>query len=392
MSITEEYTLFQLAVHFMEKEDFKILHMNEKADELWLIKLKKNKSEIIRLMKNSFNWQNELKKDITNVFRKIQLMKKSFNAKNIEIYNIYISTEEPVDDWDAFKNPIRLEQKDPMKMNVFYLSLYNFKSEKSRLLNELNSSIVDAEPDLSKQEKTAFVKLYKTRIFNKLTKRNEAEQQKLHTYGKARINYLFVSINIIFYFMLNIVGKDYFKKLYELAVFNKSGIVGGEWWRLISSLFIHSSVLHVVLTVLVLYYLGTLIERAFGSLRFVIIFFTVGIGTNLSSFAFSANDLIIGATGILFGLLGALLVFALYYRRLYLDSIGKNIIAGFVILLLLSVIFPQLEIFPYVTGFIIGFIAANVTYLPNKRARLRQYSSGVLLLLLFVLLIMIGLY
>lgn len=392
MSHTEEYTLFHLAAHFLEKENFTILHMNQSADELWLIKLQKKQSNIIRLAKHGFNWKNELKKDITNVFRRIELMSRSFSAKKVEIYNIYITKEEPVDDWKAFKNPITLNQKEPIMMNVFYLTSENLNSEKTRLLTKIQATKQDTESTLSKQEQRDFVKLYKTKIGNQLAQRSEAEQRKIKTYGKARINYLFISINLILFTLFNLVGKNYFQQVYELSLFNQAAILDGEWWRMASSLFIHHNIYHLVLTVLILYYLGTLIENNYGSLRFVIIFLLAGIGANLTSFAFSSNNLVQGSTGALFGLLGALLVFSLYYQRLYFEKIGKNIIIGFIFIVLLSIIFPQYSIYPYVGSFIFGFITANLTYLPNRKSLLLQASSGVLLLLLFALLTMIGFY
>lgn len=383
MPLKEAYALFHFAAHFLEKEDYNILHMNEETNELWLIKLTKNKSIIIRLSQYGYYWANQLKVDIANVFKKIELLKKSFHTKKVVIHNIYITTKEPVDDWQTLKNPIIANTKSPMRMNVFYLSpAESFIEEEKRLMEKLDTSIKKLDTEVPSKEKQDFITMYKALIYSKIEERKVKEQNKILAYGKARVNYYIVSVNILLFFLLQVIGKDVFKPIYNLMVFNKEKIIAGEWWRFVSAIFIHESVWHVVVTVLALYYLGTLIERNFGSIRYSIIFLLAGISGNVINFAYGNNIVINGSTGALFGLLGGLFMFALYYRRLYFQTIGKNILLIFLLLIVLALFFPKLGVLPFIASFIAGFIIAHMMQLPEKGRKYLQFLSALVYIVL----------
>lgn len=82
-----------------------------------------------------------------------------------------------------------------------------------------------------------------------------------------------------------------------------------EYYRLITSAFLHSGFLHLAMNMLVLVLLGPTLERLFGTAKFVGFYFAVALGGSVSSYFFSpVNTLSVGASGAIFGLLGALLV------------------------------------------------------------------------------------
>ncbi|AXS79700.1 rhomboid family intramembrane serine protease [Dechloromonas sp. HYN0024] len=84
----------------------------------------------------------------------------------------------------------------------------------------------------------------------------------------------------------------------------------GEWWRLVSALFLHFGVLHLVLNMWALWDAGQWVERMVGHLRFVLIFFVAGLSGNLLSLVVHAGQAVSGgASGAIFGLYGALLAY-----------------------------------------------------------------------------------
>jgi len=88
----------------------------------------------------------------------------------------------------------------------------------------------------------------------------------------------------------------------------------GEWWRLVSSIFVHVGWLHLVVNLYALFVLGRLVENALGRRRFLILFVLAGVGGSLVSFRYGPPASA-GASGAIFGLLGAALAWGVKYRR-----------------------------------------------------------------------------
>lgn len=90
----------------------------------------------------------------------------------------------------------------------------------------------------------------------------------------------------------------------------------GQWWRLLSALFIHFGVLHLTLNMWALWDIGRLVERLFGSVRFALLYLGSGVVGNLLSLVVQGNQAVSGgASGAIFSLYGALLVFLWRERR-----------------------------------------------------------------------------
>jgi membrane associated rhomboid family serine protease len=83
----------------------------------------------------------------------------------------------------------------------------------------------------------------------------------------------------------------------------------GEWWRLVTAMFLHGSLLHLAFNMLALYWLGNIIEDALGTPRFLIVYIVSGLAGSAGALWFSsAFAVTVGASGAIFGLIGALLI------------------------------------------------------------------------------------
>ena len=84
----------------------------------------------------------------------------------------------------------------------------------------------------------------------------------------------------------------------------------GQWWRLGSALFLHFGLIHIVMNLWALWDGGQLVERIYGHLRFILIYFASGLFGNLLSLVVQGNEAVSGgASGAIFGIYGALLIF-----------------------------------------------------------------------------------
>jgi membrane associated rhomboid family serine protease len=104
---------------------------------------------------------------------------------------------------------------------------------------------------------------------------------------------------------INVPGGKLFSDwaLQGLAVSN------GDWWRLVTAMFLHGSLLHLMFNMLALYWLGTIIEQALGTPRFLLVYFVSGLaGSAGALWLSSAFAVTVGASGAIFGMIGALLI------------------------------------------------------------------------------------
>jgi membrane associated rhomboid family serine protease len=90
--------------------------------------------------------------------------------------------------------------------------------------------------------------------------------------------------------------------------FYSGGLAEGEWWRLLTSAFLHAGLIHLGLNMLVLWFVGAPVEQAIGRGRFVALYIVSGLAGSAGALLFSPNAITVGASGAIFGILGAALV------------------------------------------------------------------------------------
>lgn len=137
-------------------------------------------------------------------------------------------------------------------------------------------------------------------------------------------------------------------------------IAQGEVWRLFTAMFLHSGVIHLLLNLYGLYFLGPLVEGFYGHRRFITIYLLGGLFGSLASYAFVPNDSL-GASGAIFGLVGATTVFLLRYRE-QAGSRGRSLLQNMIILIVINLIFglntPGIDNWGHIGGLIGGALVA----------------------------------
>jgi rhomboid protease GluP len=133
-------------------------------------------------------------------------------------------------------------------------------------------------------------------------------------------------------YILQVLSKSLIGSNWAVFMFglHPPAVANGDWWRLITATFLHGSLLHLGFNMLALWILGTQIESYLGSKNFLLLYFVSAIGGSLASFYFSPPATFsIGASGAIFGLMGAFIV------------IGKKLradVSQIMILLLINVV------------------------------------------------------
>jgi membrane associated rhomboid family serine protease len=131
----------------------------------------------------------------------------------------------------------------------------------------------------------------------------------------------------------------------------------GQYWRFIAPIFLHVNALHVGLNMLNLLFLGMYVERLAGHLRLLFFYLVCGVISIIASFYFAPQELSVGASGALFGLVGAYSAFILMHRRAMKWQGIPAIIELLVIIgfnLALGLVIPNIDNYAHVGGLISG--------------------------------------
>ena len=131
-------------------------------------------------------------------------------------------------------------------------------------------------------------------------------------------------------FILIAIGIGYALQIFAGEALTQAGanygpaVAAGQYWRLVTSMFLHGGIAHLLLNGFALYQLGALFETWLGSTRLLITYFVTGIAGSLASILWT-NAPSVGASGAIFGLLGALIAF-LVRRREHLNPAAKSLL------------------------------------------------------------------
>ncbi|MFB9234516.1 rhomboid family intramembrane serine protease [Plantactinospora siamensis] len=163
--------------------------------------------------------------------------------------------------------------------------------------------------------------------------------------------------------------------------FTVHGVAQGEWYRLLTAMFLHYGVVHLLLNMWALWVLGRTLEAALGPARFLGLYLVAGLGGNVAAYLFSApNQQSAGASTAIFGLFGALFVIM---RRLGRDTSG--VVPVLVVNLIFTFTVPNISIAGHLGGLVAGTLMALVlAYAPRTRRTAVQAAGGVALVLLLV--------
>jgi membrane associated rhomboid family serine protease len=86
------------------------------------------------------------------------------------------------------------------------------------------------------------------------------------------------------------------------------GLANGEWWRLVTAAFLHGSVIHLAFNMFALFWLGSIVEQALGTTRYLLVYFASGLAGSAGALVMDPNAITVGASGAIYGIFGALLI------------------------------------------------------------------------------------
>jgi membrane associated rhomboid family serine protease len=185
-------------------------------------------------------------------------------------------------------------------------------------------------------------------------------------HANPTVTYVLIAVNVLIYF-----GASQGSGAYRDFALDGPDVANGDIWRLLTSGFLHYGIFHLLTNMYALYWLGQMIEPAVGNVRFAALYFASLLAGSFGALLVSPNALTAGASGAIFGLLGAAIVMA--------RSRGINLMASG----LLPILFINLAItfFPGVNisigGHIGGFIGGGLVALAMDQTARRRLPQAI---------------
>lgn len=192
------------------------------------------------------------------------------------------------------------------------------------------------------------------------------------------VNTVIIAINIIVFIILEFMGDTenaWF--MYEHGASEATAVIEyHEYWRLITCMFLHFGIRHLVNNMIVLAFIGDNLERAVGKIRYLIIYFGSGFLSSAAS-AFVAwklgkDSISAGASGAIFGVVGALIYVLIAHRGVYEDLSLQRVILFALLSIYLGFQNGHTDNVAHLAGIISGLILCVIVYVNKSDKRYRR--------------------
>ena len=176
------------------------------------------------------------------------------------------------------------------------------------------------------------------------------------------------AINVIAFFVLELMGDtlDTEFMMQIGAVYPDLLAKKGEYWRLFTATFMHFGFEHLLNNMLILLCAGAILERALGHVKYLILYLCAGIGGSTLSFLqmLRSGDYAVsaGASGAIFGIVGALLWIVIRHRGRYETLTGKGLVFMIVITLYYGISTGGIDNWGHIGGLALGFLLGALLY------------------------------
>ena len=369
-----EEIIVKLLHYFITDKNYNPVILHGAKNEIWLENLENN-YKIIRIVSNYIHNDEQLEYDVLRTKQIMKSIKKKTLSLKVPTLSIFVNLGENVH-LDEEKN------------------IDNITCLKVTKLDDVtkNNTILEFFPDIDKtldykeEGMNLFLKL--TSEINKKTEQDAKEAEKIFGPKKPIVTYTLIFINILIFLAMYLFGngsEDSITLLTFGANYRPLILEFNQYYRLIASSFLHIGILHLLFNMYALYIIGVQIENFYGKVKYLIIYLGSAIIGSLLSICFH-DGISAGASGAIFGLLGAILYFG-YHYRLYLGNVLQSQIIPIIVLnLFLGFITPGIDNACHIGGLISGIFLALACGI-NKDRKMEKIN-GIILITIFMLFIM----
>lgn len=366
-----DQVMMSLVHYFVTKENYAPINVQGVKDEIWLENLN-GPYRIIRISCNSIINEEQFEFDIFKMKHIMRQIKKKTMSFKINALNICLDLSKKVDEGNI-KNIETIRVED--------------------IKDIFNSEIVKSFPGIKNEllETDDGLELI-INVTNDINEKTEKENEKFNdVFSPKRIIFtnIISLICILMYVIVGIYGNNFFNfDANVLAKFGANNILlikNGEIYRLLTCAFLHVGLIHLVVNMYSLRVIGPSVEGLIGKGKFVFIYLISAISASLMSLVFVDSNIVsVGASGAIFGLMGALLYFGYHYRLYLNDAIKTQIIPVILFNLIIGFMMPGIDNGAHIGGLIGGYLATMAIGIKNKSEK-KDMINGWIVLILYLL-------
>lgn len=366
--------IMKLVHYFVTEENYNPIVVNGVKDEIWL-ENQEGPYRIIRINSNNIFNKEQLNYDYFKIESIVKQIKKKTFSFNVNTLNILLDVNED------------LELEPTKNINPVALPDDN--------LNITSKGILEAFPHINEKllKDTTGIDLIinVTKDINEKTEKENKVYERTFKPKKIIFTKLIITICVAM-FAITCFADNGLESLRSittgaavmLGANNTLLLKSGELWRLITYMFLHASLIHLLVNMYSLYILGTQTETFIGRWKFLAIYMVSGICGGLLSAVVSPETMVsVGASGAIFGLTGALLYFGYHYRTYIGQALKNQIIPVIVLNLLIGFLIKGIDNFCHIGGLIGGLLVTMALGIDGKSKSFEKIN-GMICLLLYI--------
>ena len=360
----KEELVMKLLHYFITERGYNPVIIRGVKDEIWLENLEDD-YKIVRIVSGYIHNNEQFKFDLFKTKNLLKTIKKKTLSFKINALSIFVNLGDNVDITKFEDTP-----------NIKFANIHEASDlDKYRFVT---SAFPDITEDMDFREKGLELFMKITSDINKKNEDDAKMNEDVFRPKKPIITYALIAINVVV-FILSVFNDA----ILPMFAVNRELIVNfNQYYRLFTGMFLHAGILHLLFNMYALYIIGMQLESFLGKAKYLIVYLLSGIGASMLSIFFS-NSFSVGASGAIFGLMGALLYFG-YHYRVYLDSVVKSQIIPLIILnLILGFTISGVDNWAHIGGLVSGILATMAVGVKYKSTKF-EMINGVIMYLIFI--------
>lgn len=362
ISKNDEITM-RLVHYFVTKLNYQPIIVNGLDNEIWLENLDQDYG-VIRINANYIHNKEQLDFDKFKATSIIKQIKRKTLSLKVNSLTILLDVNEDVELTDEKNNKVlKIDEMEDINKNLL----------------EYFPSILEDEIS-STDAMDFFIKV--TNDINESTEKRSKLYE--NTFGKKFIfvTYILIAINVLIFILqsVGVITSSQFGMNAEL-------VRKGDYYRLFTAAFLHGGVLHLLCNMYSLYVVGTQLETVLGKVKLLVIYIISIIASSLLSGVINGNSVMsVGASGAIFGLLGALVYFGIHFRLYLGNAIIYQILPVVAINLFIGFSTPGIDNWAHIGGLVGGYLAGMIVGVTGKSTKSDRINGIIVSTLLYAFL------
>lgn len=355
--------VMNLVHYFMIEKNYSPVVVHGVNDEIWLENMEED-YKIVRIVSKYIHNKEQLGFDKFRSKRITKELKKKTLTLKMPVLSIYTDVGDTVELCnDESSDRVLVEKEKDIK----------------------NPTLVEVFPDIVEktkhEEKGIELFLKFTNDINNNNTVKASKLDKIFSIKKPIITYAIIAICVIVFILMG--GSTDGKTLLSFGANLGLLVKQGEIYRLLTCAFVHIGIIHLVVNMYSLYVVGSQVENFYGKIKYLLIYLISAVCGSILSIGFNDNVISAGASGAIFGLLGAILYFGVKYRTYLGQTIKSQVIPIILINLVIGFTTPGIDNAAHIGGLLGGVLSAMALGI-NEQQDKSSKLNGIILLLIYI--------